>query len=225
MTADGPDAPCSSCFTPANPSPDKRGPFCHGGRAGARPAVKRGYARVSTSDQSLAAQRDCLAAEGCERIYEDAGTSGAAAERPGLERLRAALEPGDVVVVARLDRLGRSLAQLVTLIEELRGLGVEFRSVRERIDTTDPGGRLYFHLLAALAEFERELIRERTRAGMASAKARGERVGRPAKLTAEMLAHADQEIAAGRAAPATLARELGISRRTLMRHLRVVFDS
>ena len=181
--------------------------------------MKRGYARVSTSEQSLAAQRDCLISEGCERVYEDAGTSGAVAERPGLDALRAALQPGDTVVVARLDRLGRSLAQLVALIEELRGLGVEFRSVRERIDTADPGGRLYFHLLAALAEFERELIRERTRAGMASAKARGEQVGRPPKLTPALLAQAGQEIAAGRAAPGALARELGVSTRTLMRHL------
>jgi len=179
--------------------------------------MKAGYARVSTTDQTLAAQRDSLAAAGCERIFEDDGVSGGTAERPGLDSLLAALGSGDVLVVARLDRLGRSLADLVALIDSLREKGVAFQSLQERIDTTSAGGRFYFHLLAALAEFERELIRERTRAGLESAKQRGTPVGRPRKLTHGMIEEAREAIANGTTSRAELARTWGVSKRTVER--------
>lgn len=135
-----------------------------------------GYARVSTDDQHLDLQHDALAQAGCERIFEDK-VSGAQAEREGLARLIGSLRPGDTVVIWRLDRLGRSLKNLLQLVERLDGLQVGIRSLQENIDTTSSGGRLVFHLFGALAEFERNLVRERTQAGLSSARKRGRQGG------------------------------------------------
>ena len=141
-----------------------------------------GYARISTDDQHLDLQRDALAKAGCERLFEDTA-SGAKAERPGLTSLLSNLRADDTVVIWRLDRLGRSLKDMIHLVEQLDTAGVGLRSVQENIDTTSIGGRLVFHLFSALAEFERNLIRERTVAGLAAARARGRRGGRKAKMS------------------------------------------
>lgn len=143
-----------------------------------------GYARVSTRDQDAALQHDALEAAGCEKIFTDYA-SGVSADRPELARLWEYARPGDVVVVWRLDRLGRSLKHLTEQVEEMADAGVELRSLHESIDTTTPGGRLVFHLFSALAQFERDLIVERTRAGLAAARARGRTGGRPPKFSAE----------------------------------------
>ncbi|MHC2361758.1 recombinase family protein [Rhizobium leguminosarum] len=146
--------------------------------------TKVGYARVSTVDQNIDLQMMALRGV-CTRIFEDQGLSGSTAVRPGLNAAMRFLKPGDTLVVWRLDRLGRSIQDLIRLIERLRRRKVEFQSITEAIDTGSAGGRLVFHLLAAMAEFERQLIRERTIAGIAAAKARGTRVGRPPALSEE----------------------------------------
>ena len=138
-----------------------------------------GYARVSTEEQKVDLQLNALKQAGCEQIFVDEGVSGAKADRAGLKKALASLQPGDTLVVWRLDRLGRSLINLVGLMSELGKRGVEFHSLMENIDTTSAGGRLVFHLMAALAEFERSLISERTKAGMEAARLRGIHVGRP----------------------------------------------
>ena len=140
-----------------------------------------GYARISTDDQHRDLQRDALAKAGCERLFEDTA-SGAKAERPGLTSLLSNLRADDTVVIWRLDRLGRSLKDMIHLVEQLDTAGVGLRSVQENIDTTSIGGRLVFHLFSALAEFERNLIRERTRAGLTAARARGRKGGRKKRL-------------------------------------------
>ena len=140
-----------------------------------------GYARVSTDDQNLDLQRDALQQAGCERVLEDTA-SGAKAERIGLVALMEILRAGDTVVIWRMDRLGRSLKDLIALVERLEAVGVGLRSLQEKIDTTSSGGRLVFHLFGALAEFERNLIRERTQAGLTAARARGRHGGRKKRL-------------------------------------------
>jgi DNA invertase Pin-like site-specific DNA recombinase len=140
-----------------------------------------GYARVSTDDQNLDLQRDALQQAGCERVFEDTA-SGAKAERVGLVALMEVLRAGDTVVIWRMDRLGRSLKDLIALVERLEAVGVGLRSLQEKIDTTSSGGRLVFHLFGALAEFERNLIRERTQAGLTAARARGRHGGRKKRL-------------------------------------------
>ena len=141
-----------------------------------------GYARVSTPEQCLDLQLNALKATGCDQIFEDHGVTGDKTARPGLDQTLAALEPGDCLVVWKLDRLGRSLRHLTETLQSLAERDIGFRSLQDAIDTTTAGGRLYFHIMAALAEFERDLISERTKAGMAAAKARGVHVGRPAIL-------------------------------------------
>jgi DNA invertase Pin-like site-specific DNA recombinase len=155
-----------------------------------------GYARVSTSEQDLALQRDALTGAGCGMIFEDQA-SGARADRPGLVQLLAYLRAGDILVVWKLDRLGRSLAHLIETVEDLRGREVGFRSVTEGIDTTTPGGLLVFHIFGALAQFERDLIRERTGAGLRAAEARGRKGGRKPVVTPDKLARARAHLAAG----------------------------
>lgn len=140
-----------------------------------------GYARVSTDDQNLHLQHDALQAAGCERIFEDS-VSGAKSERAGLTALMEALRTGDTVVIWRLDRLGRSLKNLIQLVDRLEAAQVGLCSLQENIDTTSSGGRLVFHLFGALAEFERNIIRERTRAGLSAARIRGRQGGRPPRL-------------------------------------------
>jgi DNA invertase Pin-like site-specific DNA recombinase len=149
-----------------------------------------GYARVSTDDQTLDPQRDALRAAGCEQVFEDEGVSGATRRRPGLDEALSALRAGDVPVVWKLDRLGRSLSHLIEIVTALGDRGIDFRSLTEAIDTTNAGGRLILHMMGALAEFERSLISERTRAGMRAARRRGRHVGRPPVLTEAQRLHA-----------------------------------
>jgi len=137
-----------------------------------------GYARVSTIDQNLNLQTDALQAAGCERVFTDT-VSGARVERPGLTAALNECRPGDTLVVWKLDRLGRSLPHLVETVHELSTRGVGFKSLQEQLDTTTSSGKLIFHLFASLAEFERDLIRERTNAGLTAARARGRNGGRP----------------------------------------------
>lgn len=142
-----------------------------------------GYARVSTLDQNLELQFDALKAAGCERLFQDKA-SGLNTERPGLDGALDHLRPGDTLVVWRLDRLGRSLRHLIETVGALEERGIGFRSVQEAIDTTTSSGKLVFQIFGALAEFERNLIRERTQAGLAAARARGRNGGRPKGLDA-----------------------------------------
>jgi DNA invertase Pin-like site-specific DNA recombinase len=155
-----------------------------------------GYARVSTVDQDPTLQLDALAAAGCGRVFEDCA-SGARADRAGLRSALEYVRDGDVLIVWKLDRLGRSLPHLIETVTSLATRGVGFRSITEAIDTTTPGGRLVFHLFGALGEFERDLIRERTRAGLAAAVARGRKGGRKPVVTSEKLARARTIIAKG----------------------------
>jgi DNA invertase Pin-like site-specific DNA recombinase len=144
--------------------------------------MRIGYARVSTHEQNLDLQKDALRKARCEKLFVDVA-SGNHVRRSGLEQTRALLRKGDVLVVWRLDRLGRSLKHLIEFMTELEQQGIGFQSLQESIDTTSPGGRLVFHIFGALAEFERNLIRERTKAGLDAARARGRKGGRPLRLT------------------------------------------
>ena len=155
-----------------------------------------GYARVSTAEQDSALQTDALHKAGCARVFEDTA-SGAKTDRPGLADALAYLRDGDVLVVWRLDRLGRSMPHLIETIGALEARGVGFRSLTEAIDTTTPGGRLIFHVFGALGQFERDLIRERTRAGLTAAAARGRRGGRKPVVTVDKLQRAREFIANG----------------------------
>src|SRR5215213_8415419 len=141
-----------------------------------------GYARVSTDDQNLDLQRDALEKAGCERIFTDRVT-GTKAERKGLTEALSHLRSGDTLIVWRLDRLGRSLRHLIDTVTDLQERGIGFKSLQESIDTTTSGGKLVFHIFGALAEFEREIIRERTQAGLTAARSRGKTGGRPKALT------------------------------------------
>lgn len=181
--------------------------------------MKIGYARVSTDEQSLDLQRHALEVAGCAVVYEDRGISGAAADRPGLAAALARLRPGDVLVVWKLDRLGRSLFKLIEFLDGLGRTGAGFASLSEAIDTTTAGGRLVFHMLGALSEFERSLIAERTKAGMAAAKRRGQHVGRPHKLSPQQLAKARAMLASGAETRARVASLLGVDEKTLRRAL------
>ena len=180
-----------------------------------------GYARVSTDDQNLDMQRDALTAAGCSVIYEETA-SGKGAARPELEQCRKALRPGDTLIVWRLDRLGRSLPDLVQIVAELEQKGIGFESITERIETGSAAGKLVFHVFAALAEFERNLIRERTNAGLAAARARGRSGGRKPKLDEKDV----KEIRAMLRDPAipvtAVARRYGVSRTTIYKYVGVV---
>ena len=176
-----------------------------------------GYARVSTGDQRLDAQHETLRLAGCERIYEDTA-SGRFTERPGLLQALDQLRNGDTFVVWKLDRLGRSVKQLVDLVYRLERDGVHFVSLTDKIDTSTPGGRFFFHIMASLAEMERELIVERTRAGLDAARKRGTKVGRKPTMTESKLASAKHLLAIGRS-PRAVAADLGISVATLYRWL------
>jgi len=156
-----------------------------------------GYARVSTAEQDLALQLDALQAAGTTRIFEDRGVSGAKTERPGLTAALSFLREGDALVVWKLDRLGRSITHLLHTVTDLESRGVGFRSLTENVDTTTPTGRLVFHIFGALGQFERDLIRERTHAGLTAAAARGRKGGRPIAATPEKIARARQLVASG----------------------------
>ena len=177
-----------------------------------------GYARVSTNDQNLDLQRDALKQAGCAKVFTDT-VSGLKDERVGLGRAMDALRQGDSLVVWKLDRLGRSLSHLVQLVNDLKKMRIGFRSLQENIDTTSSIGKLVFHLFASLAEFEHDIIRERTVAGLASARARGRVGGRPklldAKKSAQALAmHRDKSIPVSE-----ICQTLGIGKTTLYRYL------
>jgi len=178
-----------------------------------------GYARVSSHDQNLELQRDALEKAGCDLIYEDKA-SGARIERPEWTKAREKLRAGDTLVVWRLDRLGRSLKHLIQTIEDLGDEGIGFRSLQENLDTTTSGGKLVFHIFGALAEFERELIRERTMAGLAAARARGRKGGRPRKLTDKQIAMARQLLQDPKQQVTEVAKMLGVARSTLYVALR-----
>lgn len=179
-----------------------------------------GYARVSTQDQSLALQTDALRHAGCDLIFHDEGISGSITSRPALDQTLAALAPGDVLVTWKLDRLGRSLSHLIDITNELAARNVGFRSLSEAIDTTTASGRLLFHVMGALAEFERALISERTMAGMAAARARGAEIGRPRKLSDADIADAERLIEAGSVSIEELALSAGVAPITLARALK-----
>lgn len=177
-----------------------------------------GYARVSTSRQLLDSQVLALEAAGCLRIFTEK-VSGRHAERPELIACLDYLRAGDVLVVPRLDRLARSLQDLIVIVSDLRRRGVGFRSLHESIDTTTAGGRLVFHIFAALAEFIRELIVEGTHEGLDAARARGARLGRPPALNPEQVAQARQLLTHPENSIASIARLLGVSRATLYAHV------
>jgi DNA invertase Pin-like site-specific DNA recombinase len=177
-----------------------------------------GYARVSTQDQTLHLQQDALHKAGCDRIFTDTA-SGAKTERIGLDEALNYVRKGDTLVVWRLDRLGRSLPHLITTMTALEERGIGFKSLTENIDTTTSGGKLIFHIFGALAEFERNLIRERTQAGLAAARARGKKGGRPKALTQRQLGIA-RELYEKRHPIAEICRTLSISKATLYRALK-----
>lgn len=178
-----------------------------------------GYARVSTGEQSHGLQLDALNGAGCDRVFTDTA-SGALADRPQLAAALDYARPGDTLVVWRLDRLGRSLRHLIETVSGLEEAGVGFRSIHESIDTTTSTGKLIFHIFGALAEFERALIIDRTRAGLAAARARGARPGRKPSLSAKQAATLRDLHAAGQHTVSDLAQIMGISRATVYRNLR-----
>ena len=167
-----------------------------GGRQAAKPVALIGYARISTGEQNSALQIDGLKAAGCDTIFADTA-SGSKADRPQLEAALQYLRTGDILVVWKLDRLGRSMRHLVELIGSLGQRQVGFRSLTEAIDATTPAGQLLFHVMGALAQFERDLIRERTRAGLSAAAARGRKGGRPIVVTAEIIEKARRLVGQG----------------------------
>ena len=176
------------------------------------------YARVSTADQNMHLQQDALEKAGCERVFHDTA-SGAKDDRSGLSEALAYARQGDTLVVWKLDRLGRSLKHLVDTVAGLHSRNVGFQSLQEQIDTTTSGGKLIFHVFAALAEFERDLIRERTSAGLAAARSRGRNGGRPAKLTERQIAMARRLLSDPVTRIDDVCRTLRVSRSTLYRHL------
>lgn len=181
-------------------------------------AHQYGYARISTTDQDPALQHDALAAAGCVRVFTDRAT-GKSDRRPQLDRLLETVLPGDTIVVWRLDRLGRSLKHLIALIGELGDRGVGFRSLTEAIDTSTPAGQLLFNIMGALAEFERQLIVERTHAGLAAARARGRHGGRPRKVDAAKAALIRQLYDSRQHTVDQIAAMIGLSRTSIYRAL------
>jgi DNA invertase Pin-like site-specific DNA recombinase len=209
VPATGPDR------SPAPPSPAT--PAAAASAAG--PAgVRIGYARVSTVEQNLDLQRDALRRAGCAEVYEE-HASGAKASRPELAHALRALRAGDTLVVWRLDRLGRSLPDLVRIVTELKARGVAFESLTERIDTTTAAGSLIFHVFASLAEFERAVIRERTAAGIAAARARGRKGGRKRKLGPKEIREISALLRDPEVRVSDVARRYDVSRSTLYNHV------
>ncbi len=175
-----------------------------------------GYARVSTGDQNLDLQKNALIRAECELVFEDMA-SGKNARRPGLKRALRRLRPGDVLVVWKLDRLGRNVRDLITLVSELQARGVNFRSLTDSIDTSTPAGRFFFHVMSALAEMERELIVERTRAGLAAAREQG-RVGGRRVMTEEVVERCRRMLENG-ATRQQIADVIGVNVKTLYKYL------
>jgi DNA invertase Pin-like site-specific DNA recombinase len=177
-----------------------------------------GYARVSTDDQNLDLQKDALAQSGCERIMEDR-LSGASAARPGLDAALEYARAGDILVVWRLDRLSRSLKDLIEMVARLESKGIGLKSLHEAIDTSSSSGRLVFHIFAALAEFERNLIRERTQAGLRAARARGRNGGRPKALNFDKRALAVKLYDEKQHTVDQICRMMGVSKPTLYKYI------
>lgn len=177
-----------------------------------------GYGRVSTREQNLARQQAALAAAGCAKCFFDKAT-GKNTNRPELTKMFDYVRPGDALVVVSLDRLGRSLEDLIGIVGQLKRNSVGFLSQHERLDTTTPGGMFVFHVFAALAEFIRTIIVANTNEGLAAARERGQRLGRPSAMTPEKVAYAVQLLAAPDESMASIARLLGVSRSTLYTHL------
>jgi DNA invertase Pin-like site-specific DNA recombinase len=202
---------------PASNKPTRH-PWTRKGGEIHRAGYRIGYARVSTLDQNLASQQDALKEAGCEKIFIEQ-MSGAVADRPALRDALEYARSGDTIIVWKLDRLARSMKQLIETIEGLRVRGIGFRSLTEALDTTTPQGVLVFHLFSALAEFERALIRERTRAGLRAAKRMGRTGGRPAKLLEDDLDVARTLLANPDITVAEVADRLGVSPATLYRYL------
>ena len=200
------------------PDTPKRHPWTRKDGQIHRAGYRIGYARVSTLDQNLALQRDALTEAGCEKIFIEQ-MSGAVTDRPALREALDYARSGDTLIVWKLDRLARSMKQLIETIEGLRLRGIGFRSLTEAIDTTTAQGVLVFHMFSALAEFERALIRERTRAGLAAAKRAGRTGGRPAKLTEDDLDVARTLLANPDITVTDVADRLGVSSATLYRYL------
>ncbi|SFU31063.1 Site-specific DNA recombinase [Nitrosomonas eutropha] len=183
---------------------------------GARQRMKVGYARVSTEDQSLDAQRDQLRADGCSEIFEEKITS-KKDRRPALDQALALLQPGDTLVVWKLDRLGRSVKHLTTLLHDLERRGVCFRSISDGIDTGTPTGKLLFHVLGAIAEFEAALVSERIKIGLQAAKQRGKQLGRPRRLEAHQVRQAEMLRTRENLTYEDIATQLKVGRTTLWR--------
>jgi DNA invertase Pin-like site-specific DNA recombinase len=181
--------------------------------------MKIGYARTSTDDQTTALQLAALKKAGCAEIFEDKGVSGTIKKRPALARCLAALQSGDTLTVWKLDRLGRSLRDLIDHLDDLRGRGVRLQSITEAIDTETPTGRAMWQLVGVLAELERSMITERTRAGVKEAQKRGVTFGRKPKLTPAQIKHAQQQIESGERVQ-DVAALLNVDRTTLYRALR-----
>jgi len=178
-----------------------------------------GYARVSTADQYLCMQEDALKGAGCEDIFKDI-VSGAKTARPGLHSAISHLRKGDTLVVWRLDRLGRSLAHLIETVKELNDQGIGFKSLQESIDTTTSGGQLIFHIFGALAQFERELIRERTQAGLKAARVRGRMGGRPVQLNTQEIRKLKKHYDKGDLSVMEICKLFNITKPTLYRYLK-----
>ena len=176
-----------------------------------------GYARVSTQEQNLTLQIDALKNAGCEKIYEDQ-ISGSKDNRPGLNDAFVNLREGDTFVVWKLDRLGRSIKHLIELVSNLEKKGITFKSITDSIDTSSPAGRFFFHVMASLAQMERELIIERTRAGLEAAKQQGRIGGRKRAMTNSKIASAKRLLKSG-ALPRDVAADLNISVATLYRYI------
>lgn len=179
--------------------------------------MRIGYARVSTEDQNLELQTQALSKAGCERVFTDK-MSGSRNDRPGLKEALSHLRKDDTLVVWKLDRLGRGVKGLVDLVTDLEAQGVHFQSVTDQIDTSTPAGRFFFHVMASLAQMERELIVERTRAGLAAARRQG-RVGGRKRLMTESKIEAARQLLTSGALPKDVAKNLGISIPTLYRWL------
>ncbi len=180
--------------------------------------MKIGYARVSTEGQNLALQIDALRASGCTKIYREKRT-GSLHRRPVLDRALEGLRAGDVLMVWKLDRLGRSFRHLLQIIGELESRGIGFHSVSDNIDTTSPGGKLLFHIIGAIAEFERTLISERTKAGMLTARRNGSRLGRPRALSDSQMRSARRVLRLKQGTVAELATQFNVGETTIRRAL------
>ena len=181
--------------------------------------MKIGYVRVSTTDQDLNLQTDALKAAGCEKIFSDRGVSGAKTERPGLGKALDQIRKGDILVIWKLDRLGRSLSHLLSIIEDLKQKGMDFASVQDGFDTSTASGKMVFSVIGAIAEYERNLMRERTMAGLAAARARGRMGGRPKALDKSQVKVAIALANEGELTIKEICEQVGCSRSTYYRQV------